>query len=117
MSAVTSLLKTPALLALPPAAIFAATGWEVPLSVDRLTGLLGQAMIPTMIVTLGVQLSSVQKLYLNVDTLIACGLRLILAPLQAFGLAFVFLLGKIEKKFRNFASSYADSNSCRYHSN
>ena len=97
LSAVTSVLKTPALLALPPAAIFAATGWEVPLSVDRLTGLLGQAMIPTMIVTLGVQLSSVQKLELNVDTWIACGLRLLLAPLLAFGLAFLFPLGELEK--------------------
>ena len=97
LSAVTSVLKTPALLALPPAAIFAATGWEVPLSVERLTGLLGQAMIPTMIVTLGVQLSSVQKLDLNVDTWIACGLRLLLAPLLAFGLAFIFPLGELEK--------------------
>ena len=53
-------------------AIFAATSWEVPLSVERLTGLLGQAMTPTMIMTLGVQLSSVRKLELNVDTWIAC---------------------------------------------
>jgi predicted permease len=54
-------------------------------------------MIPTMIVTLGVQLSSVQKLELNVDTWIACGLRLLLAPLLAFGLAFLFPLGELEK--------------------
>ncbi|MDG2195691.1 MAG: AEC family transporter [SAR324 cluster bacterium] len=54
-------------------------------------------MIPTMIVTLGVQLSSVEKLELNLDTWIACGLRLLLAPLLAFGLAFLFPLGKQEK--------------------
>tara|TARA_A100001015_G_C14923724_1_gene685367 strand:+ start:490 stop:1341 length:852 start_codon:yes stop_codon:yes gene_type:complete len=96
LSAVTSVLKTPVLLALPPA-FFAATGWEVPLSVEQLTGLLGQAMIPTMIVTLGVQLSSVQKLELNLDTWTACGLRLLLAPLLAFSLAFIFPLGELEK--------------------
>ena len=66
-----------------PCSKFAATGWEVPLSVDRFTGLLGQAMIPTMIVSPGVQLSSVQKLELNVAW-IACDLRLLLAPCLAY---------------------------------
>ena len=69
----------------------------MPLSVDRLTGLLAQAMIPTMIVTLGVHLSSIEKLELNLDIWIACGLSLLLAPLLVFGLASLFPLGELEK--------------------
>ena len=89
----------------------------MPLSVDRLTGLLAQAMVPTMIVTLGVHLSSIEKLELNLDIWIACGLSLLLAPLLVFGLASLFPLGELEKKYWNFASSYVDTNPCCDHRN
>jgi predicted permease len=95
--AVWEVLKTPALLALPPAALFAATDLEVPLSVNRLTGLLGQAMVPTMIVTLGVQLAAVKKIALRRDLWLACGLRLLLAPLLALLLAGFFPLQGMER--------------------
>ena len=97
LSAVKSVLRTPALLALPPAVLFTATDLEVPLSISRLSGLLGQAMVPTMIVILGVQLSRVQKITLNRDIWIACSMRLLLAPLLAVSLAVFFPLHGLER--------------------
>ena len=97
-SAVLSVFKTPALLALIPALFFYGTDFEVPLFLSRTTGLLGQAMIPILLVTLGVQLSEADNFRINLDVFIATSLRLIAAPLLAAGLFVFFSLSVTEIK-------------------
>jgi len=96
LSAVLSVFKTPALIAMVPAMFFYGTYFEPPLFLSRITGLLGSAMIPVMLVTLGVQLSSLAKFNFSLDLVIVSFLRLIAAPLIAFGLSFVFFLSGME---------------------
>ncbi|MBC8440735.1 MAG: AEC family transporter [Deltaproteobacteria bacterium] len=96
LSAVLSVFKTPALIAMVPAMFFYGTDFEPPLFLSRITGLLGRAMIPVMLVTLGVQLSNLAKFNFSLDLVIASCLRLIAAPLIAFGLSFVFSLSGME---------------------
>ena len=61
-------------------------------------GLLGKAMIPVLLVTLGVQLSEFGSFKINLDVFIATSLRLIAAPLFATGLFVFFSLSTIEVK-------------------
>ncbi len=82
-----SVLKTPALLALPPALFFARAGATIPLPLERMIALLAAAMIPVMLVALGVQLASSQGLRLERDVWLASGVRLLGAPLVAAVLA------------------------------
>ncbi len=96
MSAVLSVFKTPALIAMVPAMLFYGTDLELPLFLSRITGLLGRAMIPVMLVTLGVQLSDLNKFKFSFDVIIASSIRLIAAPLIAIGLTFVFSLSGIQ---------------------
>jgi malate permease and related proteins len=96
LSAVLSVFKTPALIAMVPALFFYGTDLEPPLFLSRITGLLGRAMIPVMLVTLGVQLSGLGKFNFSRDVVTASCLRLIAAPLIAFGLSFVFSLSGME---------------------
>jgi len=95
-TAVLSVFKTPALIAMVPAMFFYGTDFTPPLFLSRITGLLGRAMIPVMLVTLGVQLSDLIKFNFSLDVVIASCLRLIGAPLIAFGLAFAFSLSGVE---------------------
>ena len=96
LSAVLSVFKTPALIAMVPALFFYGTDLEPPLFLSRITGLLGSAMIPVMLVTLGVQLSGLTKFNFSFDLVIASCMRLIAAPVIAFGLSFVFSLSGME---------------------
>ncbi|MEN8210921.1 MAG: AEC family transporter [Thermodesulfobacteriota bacterium] len=96
LTAVLSVFKTPALIAMVPALFFYGTDIEPPLFLSRITQLLGRAMIPVMLVTLGVQLSDIKKFHFNINVIIASGLRLILAPLIAFALTAVFTLSGME---------------------
>jgi len=98
LSAVLSVFKTPALLAMIPVLFFYGTGFEVPLFLSRTTGLLGKAMIPMLLVTLGVQLSEVGSFRISFDVFVATSLRLIAAPLLAAGLFVFFNLSAIEIK-------------------
>ena len=54
MTAIFLVFKTPALLALIPALAFNLSEVEVLAFLSRMSGLLGQAMIPAMLITLGV---------------------------------------------------------------
>ncbi|NQU63997.1 MAG: AEC family transporter [SAR324 cluster bacterium] len=96
LSAVLSVFKTPALLALGPALLFYGTDLEVPLFLSRLTGLLGKAMVPVMLVTLGVQLSEVSHIKIKPDMLLASSVRLLVTPLIAIELSHFFNLSGIE---------------------
>lgn len=75
-----------------PALFFYAADVEPPLFISRITQLLGRAMIPVMLLTLGVQLSDIKKIEFSRHVVIATGLRLIAAPFIAFLLTFFFTL-------------------------
>lgn len=90
LGAIMSVFKTPSLLAFVPAAVFSATNFEVPLFFSRITGLLADAMIPVMLVTLGVQLADVGRLRVNLDVITASAVRLLGGPILAAVLAIPF---------------------------
>ena len=97
LGAITSVFKTPSLLAVAPAAVFSATNFEVPLFFSRITGLLADAMIPVMLVTLGVQLAEVGKPRVNLDVVMASAVRLLGGPILAAILAIPFGLTGLER--------------------
>lgn len=82
--AVKNLFRTPGVVVLPFALIFPLTGIEPPVMVLRVTGLLAGAMIPMMLLVLGLQLREAGKLEWGVPTFTACGVRLLLGPAVAF---------------------------------
>lgn len=98
LTAVLAVFKTPALIAMVPAVFFYGTDTAPPLFLSRITQLLGRAMIPVMLLTLGVQLSGIRNMTLDFRMLAASGLRLIAAPAIAFGLAFIFALSGNEMR-------------------
>jgi predicted permease len=90
MGAITSVFKTPSLLAFFPAALLSMTNVEIPLFFSRVTGLLADAMIPVMLITLGVQLADVGKPQLSLDVVAASTVRLLGGPALAAILAIPF---------------------------
>jgi predicted permease len=80
LSAVLSVIKTPALIAVVPALFVSLHGVHLPLLVTRTVGLLGDAMIPVMLFLLGVQLAETRGIRLDRDVLAASALRLIVCP-------------------------------------
>jgi predicted permease len=94
--AVWSVFKTPALWAAIPAVMVSGSGVELPLVLTRIVGLLAGAMIPMMLLVLGLQLSEVSKLRISKDVMIATGLRLLVAPAVAAVVAIPFGLGQVE---------------------
>lgn len=97
LKAVLEVFKTPALLAMIPAFLFNWSDVEPPLFLARITGLLGGAMIPTMLVTLGIQLSEVHQLKISRDVITASAVRLVGGPVLAFLLIIPFGLTGIER--------------------
>lgn len=90
MGAIASVFKTPSLLAFIPAALLSMMNVGVPLFFSRITGLLADAMIPVMLVTLGVQLADVGKPQLSLDVVVASAVRLLGGPILAAILAIPF---------------------------
>ena len=97
VAAVFSVFKTPALLALIPALVYNISGVEVPIFLSRLTGLLGQAMIPVMLITLGVQMGEIVKVKINFNVFAASTVRLIGGPVLALLLVPFFGLEGMER--------------------
>jgi predicted permease len=89
--------STPALLALIPALVVNATGVQVPTVIARPIELLAAAMIPAMLIALGVQFANAGIPRFNRDMLAAAGVRLISGPLLAFALAEGFGLPALER--------------------
>lgn len=89
-------LKTPALWALPPALLVSVGGVTVPLMLSRMIGLLAEAMIPVMLFALGLQLLEQRRISLVADVWLATGIRLLLVPAIAFGVALPFTLSAVE---------------------
>ena len=97
MAAVFSVFKTPALLALVPALILNISGIESPTFLSRMSGLLGQAMIPVMLFTLGIQMAEIAKIKIDFNVFAASTVRLIGGPLLAVILVPLFGLQGIER--------------------
>jgi len=97
VTAVFSVFKTPALIALIPALVFNITDLEVPIFLSRLSGLLGQAMIPVMLITLGVQMGEIPKIKINFNVFAASTVRLIGGPVLALLIVPYFGLEGLER--------------------
>ena len=97
VTAVFSVIKTPALIALFPALVFNITDVEVPIFLSRLSGLLGQAMIPVMLITLGVQMGEIPKIKINFNVFAASTVRLIGGPVLALLIVPYFGLEGLER--------------------
>lgn len=97
VSAIVSVFRTPALLVAVPAALVSGAEVELPLLVSRTVGLLGAAMIPTMLFALGVQLAETRALRPSADVAAVAILRLAGAPALAWLLAAPFGLTGLER--------------------
>ena len=97
LSAISSVLKTPALLAILPALLANSFNITPPLLITRMTTLLGNAMIPVMLLSLGVQLANSQRIRLSRDIVIASTVRLVGGALLAIVLVIPFGLNGIER--------------------
>ena len=97
VTAVFSVFKTPALIALIPALVFNINDVEVPIFLSRLSGLLGQAMIPVMLITLGVQMGDISKIKINFNVFAASTVRLIGGPVLALLIVPYFGLEGLER--------------------
>ncbi len=82
-SAVRRALTAPMTLAAIPALVVNAGGWTLPLWADRAVGLLATALIPLMLLTLGVQLAAMRSPKPTVDTIRALVVKLAVAPAVA----------------------------------
>lgn len=97
LAAIGSVFGTPALIVAVPALLVSAWHLPIPLVLGRTVGLLGGAMIPTMLFVLGVQLSETRGLRPNLDMGIVAALRLVGAPAVAWLLAAPFGLSGLER--------------------
>ncbi|MBI1295424.1 AEC family transporter [bacterium] len=97
VGAALAVFKTPALIALVPALLVNWSGVQIPTFVDRSTSLLAGAMIPTMLVTLGVQLAAMKQIRFSADVFIASAIRLIGGPVLAMLIVIPFGLTGVER--------------------
>lgn len=81
--ALKDLIKTPGITIVPLALVFPAAGIDPPIMVQRITGLLGDAMIPVLLLALGLQLKEAGKLNFGMDVFLASLIRLIAGPAVA----------------------------------
>jgi predicted permease len=89
--------RTPALIALAPALAVNGLNISLPAVVTRPLELLSAALIPTMLIVLGAQLSEAGIPRLNRDMLISSAIRLIGGPLIAFSTVGWFALPPLER--------------------
>lgn len=97
LRAAIAVIKTPAILAVPPALLANALQLQMPLVFARPIELLAAAMIPTMVVALGVQLAGAGLPRISLDMILASAIRLIAGPLLALALAAPFGVAGLER--------------------
>lgn len=90
-------IKTPALLALPPAVLVNVLDIPVPMFLTRAADLLAGALVPIMLVTLGAQFAAARIPRLSSDMVLAAGIRLIVGPALAFAAVGLFGLPELER--------------------
>lgn len=105
LKATLAVFKTPALIALVPALAANYYRLQPPLFLDRIINLLAAATIPTMLVALGVQLSTLKSFTFSPDVIIASGIRLLGGPALAIVLAIPFGLTGLERGAGIFQAS------------
>ena len=79
-------LSTPMTLAAIAAIAFNALGITFPLAIERTIGLVGGALIPIMLLTLGMQLSQDFSFDVGIDLGVVAALKLAVVPLAAAGI-------------------------------
>lgn len=89
-NAIKGLFKFPAIYALGLGVLFLHFKWQLPSGLDRTVTLLSNAAIPSMLVLLGMQLVNIRLNGRLVPLILTSGLRLLVAPILAFGLARLF---------------------------
>ena len=97
LQAIWKAFTTPAILALPPAVIVNYFNLPVPIFIDRAVTLMASALIPVMLITLGVQLSGMGSVRVSLDGVLAGSVRLVAGPILAIALAAPFGLTGIER--------------------
>ncbi len=97
LEALMAVIKTPALLAVPPAILCNWLQIELPMVLARPIGLLAGALIPTMLVVLGVQLAQAGIPRLSLDMVLTSIIRLVVSPLLAVLLAVPFGITGLER--------------------
>jgi malate permease and related proteins len=85
-----NLAKVPTIYALVLALLSVETGWRLPLPLDRVIGLLGDAAIPMMLIILGVQLQQVHWSGAFKPVVLATSIKLVIAPLIAIGVNMIY---------------------------
>ena len=90
------LLKTPAIWAAVIGLVVSSYNIAPPTMLVRMIGLLAQAMIPVMLLSLGLQLLEQRSMGLSIDLLSVSCLRLLVAPLVAAIIARPFALGELD---------------------
>lgn len=104
--ALSAVLTTPAIVALIPAVLVNWANLTPPLFLSRMAGLLAAAMVPTMLVALGVQLAASRAHFRwDRDVLIASGIRLLGGAVLALLLAAPFGMEGIERGAGIFQAS------------
>ena len=89
-NAIKDLVKFPAIYALVLGVLFLQFKWQLPSGIDRTVTLLSNAAIPSMLVLLGMQLVNIRIDGRTLPLILTCGMRLLIAPLLAFGLTKLF---------------------------
>ncbi|MCB0046525.1 MAG: AEC family transporter [Caldilineaceae bacterium] len=97
LQAVWKAFTTPAILALPPALIVNYFDLTTPLFIDRAVTLMSGALIPVMLITLGVQLAAMGRVRISLDGALAGSVRLVIGPLAAIALAAPFGITGVER--------------------
>lgn len=96
LPAVRTALFAPMTLSVPPAIAVNAGNVDLPLWIERPVGLVAGALIPVMLLTLGVQLSKMTAPTLGFDLSLPIVAKLVVAPLVAAGAAALMGLGGME---------------------
>jgi malate permease and related proteins len=89
-NAIKGLVKFPAIYALALGVLFLQFKWSLPSGLDRTVTLLSNAAIPCMLVLLGMQLVNIKLDGHVVPLIFTSGMRLLIAPLLAYGLTRLF---------------------------
>jgi malate permease and related proteins len=97
LRAVGAAFATPGVIAVLPAFLVNWLELPVPVFADRAIDLMAGALIPIMLLTLGVQLAGMGRPCIDRHVLAASMVRLLIGPLLAILLAGVFALGGIER--------------------
>lgn len=97
LGAIAAVFTTPAILTAVLALVVGSFSISVPLFIDRAVGLLAGALIPIMLLTLGIQMANIKQIRLTHEVIISSLVRLVVGPVLALLLAAPFMLSGIAR--------------------